>query len=263
VALRTRPSRHDVAALHFLDTAADLIDAYLQEQPIGPEQSRRLGHIRFPAALEWLNTDDVIRLSANWSGEAVRRRAFFSRWQTRGDFLADAVVYALLREQEIPQPRHSQDATVSELVAGVTDELLTNLVQHPRSYLVLHLGPLLPRHPQLAQALLPGSRSAVKMWQELYRKLSDELDLVLRPEWTFKRLALVLQAMLDGFVLRYRVQQGRSPSYAWQGANIMADAVIALLLGAVDWDLTGQQGRVALDELTRRQSGPRFPSTVD
>lgn len=249
----TRPSRHDVAALHFLDTAADLIDAYLQEEPIGAAQSQRLGHIRFPTALEWLNTDDVIRLSPSWNGEAARRRAFFSRWQTRGDFLADAIVYALLREQEIPQPRHSQDAKVSELVTGVTDELLTNLVRHPRSYLVLHLGPLLPRHPQLAKALLPGSRTAIKMWQELYLRLSDDLDLVMRPEWTFKRLALVLQAMLDGFVLRYRVQQGRSPSHTWKGANILADAVIALLLGAVDWDLTGQQGRDALDELTRRR----------
>lgn len=250
--LRARPSSHDTAAEHFLDTAADLIDAYLQAEPIGPDQSQRLGHIRFPGALEWLRTDDVIRLSPSWSGEAARRRAFFSRWPTRGDFLADAVVYALLREQDIPQPGHSPDASVSQLVTDVTDELLRNLVQHPRSYLVLHLGPLLPRHPNLAKALLPGSRAATRMWLELYRKLSDGLDLVMRPEWTFKRLALVLQAMLDGFVLRYRILQSNTTPHSWKGANILADAVIALLLGAVDWDLTGQSGRAALDKLTGR-----------
>ena len=255
MSLRSRPSRHDTAALHFLSAAADLLDAFLQEEPIGPLQSQRLGHISFPTALDWLRTDDVIRLAPSWSGEAARRRAFFSRWSTRADFLADAVVYALLREQaEIPAPRHSQDSTVSQLVADVTYDLLASLVQHPRSYLVLHLGPLLPRHPQLAKALLPSSRTAVRTWADLYRRLADELDLVLRPEWTFKRLSVVLQAMLDGFVLRHRVVAAGNRRLDWKDANVLADAVIALLLGAVDWDLTGQSGRAALDTSAGRQA---------
>ncbi|HEX6351560.1 hypothetical protein [Actinophytocola sp.] len=231
--------------------AADLMDAYLQAEPIGPDQSQRLGHISFPVALEWLRTDDVIRLAPSWNGEAARRRAFFSRWPTRGDFLADAVVYALLREQtEIPQPRQHTDGTTSQLIADITDELLTSLVQHPRSYLVLHLGPLLPRHPDLAKALAPGSHTAMRAWLRLYHSLSVQHDLVLRPEWTFKKLASVLQAMLDGFVLRYRVRPGGHPRHSWKEANILADAVVALLLGAVDWDLSGQSGRTALDLLT-------------
>lgn len=249
--LRARPARHDTTAVHFLSVAADLMDAFLQAEPVGPDQSQRLGHISFPSALDWLRTDDVIRLAPSWSGEAARRRAFFSRWPTRSDFLADAVVYALLRERpEIPAPRHSQDATVSELVTSVTDDLLTSLVQHPRSYLVLHLAPLLPRQPHLAKALLPGTRAATRVWLELYRRLSDGLDLVMRPEWTFKRLAAVLQAMLDGFVLRSRMRPADNARFGWRDANILADAVIALLLGAVDWDLTGESGRSALDALT-------------
>jgi hypothetical protein len=231
--------------------AADLLDAYLQAEPVGQEQSQRLGHFTFPSALEWLRTDDVIRLAPKGSGEAARRRAFFSRWPTRGDFLADAVVYALLREQpEIPLPRPSQDASMSQLIADVADELLTSLIQHPRSYLVLHLGPLLPRYPDLAKALSPGARDATRAWLRLYHALADQHDFVLRPEWTFKRLTVVLQAMLDGFVLRYRVRPGGYPRHSWKEANILADAVIALLLGAVDWDLSGQSGRAALDMLT-------------
>lgn len=230
------------------------MDAYLQAEPIGPDQSQRLGHISFPTALDWLRTDDVIRLAPSWNGEAARRRAFFSRWPTRGDFVADAVVYALLREQpgipEIPRPRDSEDTSMSQLIANVTDELLTSLVQHPRSYLVLHLGPLLPRHPQLAKALAPSSRAATRAWLRLYHSLADQHDLVLRPEWTFKRLLSVLQAMVDGFVLRYRMRPGGHPRHSWKEANILADAVVALLLGAVDWDLSGQSGRAALDALT-------------
>jgi hypothetical protein len=243
-----------MAAIHFLSVAADLMDAYLQSEPVDDAQSQRLGHITFPTALDWLRTDDVIRLAPTWSGEAARRRAFFSRWATRGDFLADAVVYALLREQPaIPAPRHSPETPVSRYIADVTDDLLANLVQHPRSYLVLHLAPLLPRHPHLAAAFAPGSRAATRAWADIYRRIADGLDIVMRPEWTFKRLSSVLQAMLDGFLIRHRVRPTQHPRQGWQDANMLADAVIALLLGAADWDLTGMSGRAALDGLTTPQ----------
>jgi hypothetical protein len=227
------------------------MDMYLQAEPIRPDQSHRLGYISFPTALDWLRTDDVIRLVPSWTGEAANRRAFFRRWPTRADFLSDAVVYALLREHDTPTHQLDPTESVSQLVTGVADELLTSLVRHPRSYLVLHLGPLLPRHPHLADALLPSSRATTRVWLELYRTLADGLDLVMRPEWTFKRLSSVLQAMLDGFVLRERLHAKDNALHGWQGANILADAIIALLLGAVDWDLTGQSGRAALDSLTR------------
>ncbi|MPZ82630.1 MAG: hypothetical protein GEV28_20415 [Actinophytocola sp.] len=236
--------------------AADLIDAYLQAEPIHPDQSHRLRHVRFPAALEWLHTEDVIRLAPSWAGEAASRRAFFSRWPTRADFLPDAVVYTLLREQD-DDPHGpavlGPSVPVSRLVIGVADELLADLVRHPRSYLVLHLGPLLPRHPQLSGVLLPGSRAATSVWLGIYRRLAHGLDLVMRPEWTFKRMSTVLQAMLDGFVLRHRVQPDDQAAARWKGASLLADAIIAFLLGAVDWDLTGQPGRTALDLLTRPQ----------
>ena len=257
MSLHSRPARYDTTAIHFLSVAADLMDAYLQPEPMSRKQSRRLGHISFPTALDWLRTDDVIRLVPTWSGEAARRRAFFSRWATRDDFLADAVVYALLREQPaIPSPRHSQEGSPSELVAGVTEDLLAGLVQHPRSYLVLHLGPLLPQQPHLARALLPSSRAATRAWADLYRRLADGLDLVMRPEWTFKRLSAVLQALLDGFVLRHRLRPSEHPRQGWQDANMLADAVIAMLIGAVDWDLTGQSGRVTLDALASASQTP-------
>lgn len=254
MALYARPSRHDTTAVQFLSVAADLMDAFLQAEPVDDAQSQRLGHISFPTALDWLRTDDVIRLAPSWSGEASRRRAFFSRWATRGDFLADAVVYALLREQPvIPAPRHNPDVPVSQYIADVTDDLLANLVQHPRSYLVLHLAPLLPRHPHLAAAFAPGSRAATRAWTDIYRRLANGLDIVMRPEWTFKRLSAVLQAMLDGFVLRHRVRPQQHTRQGWQDANMLADAVIALLLGAVDWDLTGISGRATLNKLTTPQ----------
>ena len=147
----------------------------------------------------------------------------------------------------IPETVHP----VSARIMGIAEGLLATLVRHPRSYLMLHLGPLLPKHPELRQALLPGARSVARIWAAVYEQLVTGLDLVMRPEWTIERVSVVLQAMLDGFVLGHRLPLSGSSAWRWEGADIFADAIVAFILGAVDWDLTGQAGRTVLDNLLR------------
>jgi hypothetical protein len=257
---RTAPARDDPKAEQFLGAAAELIDTYLQAAPINSDQSARLSNISFPSALDWLRTEDVIRLAGSRARLGLGRKEFFSRWATREEFLPDAIVYALLREYDNDDPQryveqlpamYLMTAPVSKTIINAADGLLDALVRHPRSYLILHLGPLLPHHPRLWQALLPGTRAATSAWIDVYQQVVTELDLIMRPEWTTRRVAFVLQAMLDGFVLRYRLHPKDYPTSRWAGASIFADAIIAFMLGAVDWDLTGQPGRDLLDTLVR------------
>lgn len=220
----------------------------------------RLRHVRFPTALEWLRAEDVIRLAPLRGGEAGSRKAFFSRWPTRDDFLPEAVVYALLREYDSDDPHEhmqkltkvpSSAAPISALLTDIAEGLLRSLTRHPRSYLMLHLGPLLPRHPELGHAIRPGAQAATIASIGIYEHLIRGLGLVMRPEWPAGRISFVLQAMLDGFVLRHRLRPPHYEASRWEGISIFADAIIAFLLGAVDWDLTGQAGRTALDALAR------------
>jgi len=106
-----------------------------------------------------------------------------------------------------------------------------------------------PHHPELWKALLPEIQGAIQRWAAGYAQLANGLGLVLRPEWSVERVSLVLQAMLDGFVLRYRVQPDDYPTSHYEGVSIFADAVIAFILGIMDWEKTGVAGRVALDGL--------------
>jgi hypothetical protein len=266
---RPVPTRYDGMAQKFLAAAAELIDTYLRGGPLDADQAARLRHIRFPSALDWLRTEDVIRLAGSRVPARNGRQEFFRRWASREEFLPDAVVYALLREYEGDDPRQYVqqlpsilDATtpVSRRVIGAADGLLAALVRHPRSYLMLHLGPLLPQHPALWSAVQPGTLAATKAWVEVYQRLVSGLDLVMRPEWTTRRVALALQAMLDGFVLGYRLHPEDYPTSRWAGASVFADAIIAFMLGAVDWDLTGQPGRRALDNLVRPPEPVRYRS---
>jgi hypothetical protein len=113
----------------------------------------------------------------------------------------------------------------------------------------MHIGPLLPQHPRLWQALVPEMREGTRSWADGYAILLADLGLVLRPGWTPERLSLALQAALDGFLLRYRVQPEDFAESRWEGVGLFADTVIALVLGVIDADRTGLTGRAVLDQL--------------
>jgi AcrR family transcriptional regulator len=254
---RPAASRHDPTAQRFLRAATQLIDAYLDDQP-GEARPARLRSIRFPAALEWLRTEDVIRTAAAEGSAGASRKAFFNRWPTREEFLPDAVVYALVYDQ-VPEPPNEQAKQVPDTAAApvpfsqevirIADDLLASLQRNPRSYLTLHLGPLLAQHPALWEALKPAMHDGIRAWADGYAAVLTDLGLVLRPEWTPYRVSLALQASLDGFLLRYRIMPEDYPASRWEGAGIFADTVIAMILGVVDADRSGTIGREALDRL--------------
>jgi AcrR family transcriptional regulator len=260
---RPAPSRHDPTAQRFLKAATQLIDAYLDDQPTGTRPAR-LRSIHFPAALDWLRTEDVIRTAAADGSAGASRKAFFNRWPTREEFLPDAVVYALVYD-EVPEPPNEQASQVpgsvsapvpfSQEVIRIADGLLASLQRHPRSYLTLHIGPLLAQHPSLWEALRPAMYDGILAWADGYAALLADLGLVLRPGWTPYRLSLALQAALDGFLLRYRIMPDDYPTSRWEGAGIFADTVLAIILGVIDADGSGTNGREALDHLI----GPRTP----
>jgi hypothetical protein len=262
VSPRQPPSRHDATAQQFLKAAVRLIDAYLDDQ--GRDvQPPRLRAIRFPAALDWLRTEDVIRFAAAPGEAGVSRKAFFNRWQTREEFLPDALVYALVYD-EPPEPPNelgrqmpataAAAPTLSDGIISICDGLLDTLRRHPRSYLTLHIGPLLPQHPQLWHAIVPAMRQGTEVWADGYTTLLTDLGLILRPGWTPQRLSLALQAALDGFLLRHRVQPEDYLQSRWEGAGLFADTVIAIAVGVIDADRSGRSSRAVLDQLVSRSA---------
>jgi hypothetical protein len=268
VSPRPAPSRQDPTARRFLKAATQLIDAYLDDQPT-ESRPARLRSIRFPAALDWLRTEDVIRLAAADGAAGASRKAFFNRWQAREEFLSDAVIYALV-EDEVPEdPRDQAEQMPAEITASrsisaeavrIADSVLAALQRNPRSYLTLHLGPLLPQHRGIWDALLPAMRDGVQVWADAFAALLGDTDLTLRPGWTPHRLALALQATLDGCLLRYRIQPDDYCAAPAEGVGIFADTILAIVLGAIDADRSGANGPAALDALIRSQrpaAGPR------
>jgi hypothetical protein len=253
---RPKVSRDDASAKQFLRAAARLMDDYLDAPP---PQTQEGNSIPFPGALHWLHQEDVIQKAADLGSKGVSHTAFVHRWPNWPDFVPDAVVYAMLvhddefedsskQAEQVPAVA-TASASFSDEIIRIATELLASLQRQPRNYLTLHLGPLLPQHPELWVKLQGEMKRAIGAWAIGYAGLLDEWGLVLRHGWTPMRVAYALQAMLDGFLLRYRILPHDYPTDTVDGVEIFADSVVAFVLGVVDAERSGVSSRAAIDAM--------------
>jgi hypothetical protein len=251
---RAAATRFDATAHDFLSAAAALIDQAFAS-PVNRGR-HPVNSMHFPAALDWLRIEDVVRYARQRGAGAASRKALQNRWPDKDSFVRDAVIHALLYRDEPTADPNPQVATLGSLsaapspsgaMAQMSDALLESLTRHPRSYLLLHLGPLLDQHRDLHQAVLERITTDREPWYAGYRELLDAWGLVFRPAWTVERFDLTLLAMLDGFLLRTKLQPSLVEACAWQGASLFADSVLAFTLGVLDIDRSGTDVGEVLD----------------
>lgn len=259
---RPVPGRDDALAHRFLDAAAQLIDAMFAEHR--HDRPPRLRAIDFPAALQWIRVDDVVRLAAESGPDGISRKAFHNRWPTKDEFVKDAVVHTMLYRDDAlatdPTRAGEQLTGIAEQAADslstatimMADTLLDALLDHPRSFLLMHIGPILAQHPDLHTAIVNRLGETRVPWYDGYAALLAGLQLELRPGWTVERLGLAMTTMLDGFLLRARIHTEEVELLRWHDASVFADTLIAFMLGAIDTDATGESSRAALDAAVHR-----------
>lgn len=254
---RATPRPDDAVAEQFLAHAGELMDAYLA--PSGGPRPPRLRSIHFPATLEWLRTEDVIRLAVSSGKAGMSRKAFFNRWPTKEEFVKDALVYCLLfKDRPVEQvlnpsqlDRMSRTGSLSAGIIQLADPYLERLLRDPRSFLMAHVGPLLEHHADVRERVTPTLRGTHE-WYGGYYRLMIDLGLTLRAGWTVERFALSIQGIVEGFLFRYRIQPEEFLPTRWQGASLFADTVIAFCLGVIDTDRSGLSAREALDAAAER-----------
>ncbi|HSN43549.1 MAG TPA: hypothetical protein VLR88_05775 [Propionibacteriaceae bacterium] len=244
---RPAPSRYDETAAKFLDAAARLIDAALAES--GTEVPARLRALHFPAALEWMRAEDVVR-TASEGDETASRKAFRNRWASKDEFVSDAIVHAMLYRDKggdiapnsiaLLDSASNGAGTLSERISSVTDTIEDELARSPRSWLLAHIAPLLGRHPGVAEPVVAEIRADQAMWKVFFQALLDGSGVVMRPGWTAERIQMAIQCILDGVLLRRRVDPELFHDSRWAAAHLFTDLVLAFLCGIADPDNSGE-----------------------
>lgn len=251
---RPSPTRHDATAMIYLNAASTLIDASLM--PDSASIPPRLRALHYPAALDWIRIEDVLRLAQD-DGHSVSKRALMNRWPTKDDFIRDAVVHALLYRDDPSGDPVSQVPSLdfilgaesfSASVSTVADGLVALLQSHPRSFLLAHIAPLLPRHGQLAEGIRLSSIDVQEQWSNHYRALQQVMGVQLRPDWTVDRLTLAIRLVLDGIMVRSRVEPDIVASSRWASGSIYADTVLAIISAVIDTEGDGRSMREWIDD---------------
>ncbi len=225
---RPAPRRDDPTAMKFLRAGVQLLEAALSDgsEPLPP----RLRSIKFPAALDWLRIEDVLRVVEADEAEVDGKRALRNRWPSKDEYVRDVVMYSLLYADTdgIAAP-DAFGARLNMLVDGrlfseqvneFAVGLVSELVRNPRSYLLAHLSPMLTTHPALRQDFLDYTRTDHDLWRDFYEQLVRVFGLTWRPGWNSESFTLALQCLLDGFVLRHRVDEERSPHVGLGGTLV-------------------------------------------
>lgn len=241
--------------MRVMEAVAELIDASLSET--SAELPPRLRAIRFPAALEWIRIEDVARVASTFR-PAISKKAILNRWATKEELVRDGAVYCITHGDPLggDNPGITPEVMVAsarELGLAATirysaDTIVKNLIDHPRSFLLMHLAPMLPRHPLIQEHVAADAARVQRNWAEGYGRLLDHFGISLRPEWTPDRLALSLQMLLDGHMVRHRVDGSFLTSHARTGSTIFADAVLALIAGSIDHCAPGLEAADLIDQ---------------
>lgn len=242
---RPRATRHDATALVYLNAAAAIIDASLMSDPVS--STPRLRSLHYPAALDWIRVEDVLRLAAR-DGHSVSKRAVLNRWASKDEFIRDAIVHAwLYRDRPEDNPVNlveaakliENSASLSAGITGMVDHFVSALLAHPRSFLLAHVAPILSPHTQLANDLIQGSAPAMEAWIRAYQALIDAMGLRLRPDWPVERLAMSILLVMDGTTVRSRLNPADTYPNRWTAGSVYAGTVLAIVAAAVDTDGDG------------------------
>ncbi len=271
MAPRPAPTPHDATARRFLNAAATVIDAMFD--PNVAAAHPRLKSLHYPAALQWLRLEDLLRVPA-MSIDPPSRKAFFNRWPDKDSFLSDAVIYALEYRDRLDESSDdvvpSSDGEVGrsvpesvqlrpvlsdtsvpliQRITMLSESVVEELLSNPRSYLLIHLAPLFVHHPRLRARVQESLRADQAVWCGLYEQTREGTGCQFRDGWDAARVALTLQALLDGLLVRARLDDVDQYGRRWEAASFYADAAVALLVGVFDLDNSGEG---PADYLTRR-----------
>ncbi len=256
---RPPPDPRDAFAQKFLQAGLRLVEALVgpaSEQELPP----RLKSLRFPAPLDWIRIEDVIR-EARVDEPGLSAKAFWNRWPDKDSFIVDLVTFAIGEDDNggTAAPRThalrallAADLPASARVSLLSRSVMAELIGRPRAFLLGHLAAVVHHAPTVRDALAHGVDEDSKTWEEFYEATLAASGLRWRPGWDAQRAQLVMGALIDGILVRSRIRPTEDGRGTWDAAEVLAEATTALFAGMVDLDRSGRSAAQIMDAAAAR-----------
>lgn len=255
---RPAPTRTDATADSFLRAGLRLMDALLGAYDL-ESLPPRLRSLHFPAPLEWIRIEDVIREARQEEG-TLSAKAFWNRWPDKDTYLVDltGVAFAEVAAPESLGMRARLTLTVGNSAEGVRRlamSVMAELLARPRSYLLGHLASVSQGSTALQDAIRASIEEDNRSWSAFFEAGVAEMGMTWRPGWDGNRMQIAIQALVDGMLIRGRVvrPEGGAGGSPWDPVELLGEAVVSLFASAVDLDADGRSPAQLVDDALARR----------
>jgi len=243
----------------FLEIGLDLLRQDLLEHTgpdmDGAERSRLFESVsreRILKRAEQVDTNQTRLLS-----DTMFRR----RWQHKNRYTEDLIAYLFRLD---PQYRHleTMEAAAEQLVRTVSfgDLVRTLAAQEmqltandPLLALQSILQAALPRHPRVREFVTAQYELLLPRWAGLYERVALAYGLRIRTGLTWMDMALLFNAVIDGTLIRARID-GNAPALS-DGSGVLSAAIMAMVPSLLDPPTSDVDQLFASPSGTRENTG--------
>ncbi|MET0417866.1 MAG: hypothetical protein ABW022_17800 [Actinoplanes sp.] len=160
---------------------------------------------------------------------------FRDRWRYKSRYTEDLISYlfrpALLEQymadMRIAATKIAGDTPSPDLIRRLVDAVMATTLNDPLWSLQTILWVALPNHPRIQAFLISRYEQWISHWSAVYQELADSYQLELRPQYTWRDVAELFNAVADGARVRARVM-GSIASLS-TGDNVVVGAIHAMM----------------------------------
>jgi hypothetical protein len=162
---------------------------------------------------------------------------FRDRWRYKSRYTEDVIAYLLrpaLIEARIGEMREavrrvSRETPFLQLVRQLADTAMASTLHDPLWSLQTILWVALPNHPRVQMFLKARYEEWITHWAAIYEELAARYGLELRPDYTWRDVAELFNAVADGARMRARAMG--SVAELSSGENVLIGAIHTMMPG--------------------------------
>lgn len=166
---------------------------------------------------------------------------FRHRWDRKDRYTEDLIAYLfrlgppqehMSEMEQAAEEILAQDVSLRELVRLLAaSEVRAMLADQSFSILTI-IQTALPNHPRVREFARAQYELLLPRWAALYERVANHFQLKLRPEFTWLDVALVFHSVVEGALIRARLE-GQEPVMSG-GEGVLAGSIIAMLPGLLE-----------------------------
>jgi hypothetical protein len=223
----------------FMDAGVALLDQdfvrYVGPQPHDSQRTALFQALSFDRIVTWVNENNLIEDTE----ASVNRDHLKKLWVHKDRYTEDLISYVFrprLKDQHMEFTESYLVTmlgrkTLGEVVSMLCSYEMDHYLKDPLSNVQIIIQVAMPSHPRVREYTTALYDATLPRWAKIYEQIAALYGLTLSSGYTFGDLSLMLNAVIDGELMRSRTE-GRNRMAA--GRDLLESTALAVLSGVMN-----------------------------